>query len=93
MSGAPGEVIPSCDTLSATVARLVWVQIGRTLAVDEIEKHELPVTAPAEDTPRQTPFRGRLLARAERLCLGQDRSDLVPVGKALRQHGGKPTLP
>ena len=62
-------------------------QLDAAAAVDEVEEDELAHVAPREHTAREAP---RLLAFhvvLERVRLGVDGGDLVPVGKALGGHG------
>ncbi len=63
-------------------------QLDPAASVDEVEEDDLPQVAAREDPPRE-PERLRLVALAglELVRAKPDRSDLVPVGKPLRQHG------
>ena len=54
-------------------------------AVDEIEEDELPHVAPREHAAGETTRRLGLGSVFERLRLGENRGDLVAVGKALRR--------
>ena len=58
-------------------------------AVDEVEEDELPVPAAAEDAPGEPPRLRALGPGLERVGLGADGRDLVPVGKALGQRRGR----
>src|SRR5207244_5817411 len=63
-------------------------------AVDEVEEHDLPQIPPGHHAPGQPPLRSGLLPRVERLGLGPDGRDLVPVREPLRQarHGRESTV-
>ena len=54
-------------------------------AVDEVEEHELAHPPPRHRAPGEPPGRSELAPGLERLGLGPDRRDLVPVGEALRR--------
>ena len=89
--GSPRRDFAGCPltpTMSPrSTSTLLGEQLDPPAAVDEVEERELPHLA-ARHHPAGEPERLRLVRRArlELLGLGPDRSDLVPVGKALRQH-------
>ncbi len=63
-------------------------------AVDEIEEDELPHLATCHDAAREAPLQLQLSAGLERLDLGPNGRDVVPVGEALRRgHRAESTRP
>src|SRR4051794_31437065 len=60
-------------------------ELDPSRAVDEVEEHELAHVAPGEHATGETTRRLGLRAALEWPRLGQDRGDLVAVGKALRR--------
>ena len=59
-------------------------------AIDEIEEDELAHAAPGHRATGEPTGRPGLATRLERLRLGADGRDLVPVGEALRRRHGAP---
>jgi hypothetical protein len=62
-------------------------------AVDDVEEDQLSHAAPRHRAPGDAAARGRLAAVVERLGLGANSRDLVPVGEAVRGGHGPRRLP
>ena len=73
--------------IQAHVADLVRTneQLDASTAVDEVEEHQPAHVAPRHDAPGKTARRRSLGLGLERVRLGANRGDLVPVRETLRQ--------
>ena len=60
-------------------------QLDPAAAVDEVEEHQLAHVAPRHDAPGKPARRRCLGLGLERVGLGANRGDLVPVRETLRQ--------
>jgi len=67
-------------------------ELDAARAVDEVKEDDLAHVPPGHDPAGQAALRLGLLAGLERLGLGADRGDLVPVGEALGQRGHAASL-
>ena len=86
LRGNPGDADDVAEVeVDGPGAILGHEQLDLPGAVDEVEEDELPHVPPSHDPPGHAPRLAALLPRLDLLSVDADRSNLLPVGKPLRQ--------
>jgi len=86
MLGRDGAGAPRIFSEEARkVKEVILTSEGYKKLKDEIEEDEPPHIPPSHDTPGHPPRLSALLARLNPIGVDPNGSDLLPVGKSLRQ--------